>query len=114
MTRAAILILGLLAGPASAHSWYDAICCSDRDCQRIEPRNVRATPEGWLVTVEPSDHPFIKARTTRLYRYIDSLPGAQTIDGVPEARPSGDTEFHLCVGPNTGALLCLYVPEFGA
>jgi hypothetical protein len=113
MIRAAAL-LALLASPASAHSWYEGSCCSGRDCAPIRVDAVEVTPDGYLVTVEPGDHPFITERTQQLYRYVDAQPGATTVDGVPEARQGQDEHYHLCVGERTGRLLCLYVPETGA
>jgi hypothetical protein len=47
----------ILAGDASAHSWYsDRIdpvlhvkCCSDHDCHPVDSNDVRSTEEGYYV-----------------------------------------------------------------
>lgn len=46
-----------------AHLWYPPECCDGDDCRMIlEPRDVRVTPEGYLI-VEPNELiPFDKAR----------------------------------------------------
>lgn len=70
--------------PARAHSWYDAACCSERDCHPIPP--LRETPAGYVWN-------------SRI------VPHAET-------KPSADNQFHECVN-SSGTLLCLYVPPRG-
>lgn len=110
-----VLILGLALGAlialtalapsrAAAHEavsgWaYDRNCCSDEDCARVSARLVRTTPEGWLLSVEPGDHPFVKSPRTYLVPY-----------GARKERVSGDTEFHACISRHSNHLYCLYVP----
>ena len=71
------------------HSWYDAECCSDRDCAPIDyvPKPL---PGGSFLlntgeVVEPG-----------------------------RVKWSRDEHYHLCRSPNTGQLYCLYVPPSGS
>lgn len=66
-----ILLLAMLAGPALAHSWYPAECCSDRDCYPVPIERVKTVPGGWLV----ESNAFIP---------------------YANARPSPDGRFHIC------------------
>lgn len=77
--------------PASAHSWYDYQCCSDRDCEPIPPDAVNETEAGYEVN------------------YF-SKQGFQVHGFVPRAaaRHSQDGRFHGCAMPSR--FLCLYVP----
>lgn len=110
------LILAALAGPASAHEaitgWnYDQKCCHNRDCHHIPAETVQATPDGWLVTLNPGDHPLVKASTQRLFRYVDSDP-SNDYTAPKEAMESGDAEFHACVV--NGTIICFYAAPMGA
>lgn len=84
-----------LAAPVFAHSWYPAACCSEVDCSPLDPKEVKATPAGWLI---------IKDRVTVPY---------------DKARPSPDGLFHICrndFGRGTiitipGQPACFWAPE---
>lgn len=91
-----------LARPAAAHSWYDGYCCSDKDCAPVRASTVRATAEGWEITLAPGDHPMVSEPVTHFYRYDDT-----------RVLPSQDDDFHVCLN-SWGRVLCLYVPLFGA
>jgi hypothetical protein len=43
------LLAALFAFPASAHDWYPASCCSDKDCFPVASSDIRATEAGWLI-----------------------------------------------------------------
>lgn len=91
---AALAILLLSIAFASAHSFYDWECCSDRDCG--------AVAEG-AVTEESGGY-----RVTATGQFIDR--------DSPKVRMSPDGRWHLCVlgGEPGGPVLCLYVPGRGS
>lgn len=102
MKRAALAGLALLAlgATASAHSWYPADCCSDRDCWPMGQDADASEPDPVIV---PGG-----------YRTHDGIfvPQAQT-------RPSRDGRFHVCRyggDPKGGVIsmpkgVCLFVPQ---
>lgn len=95
------LLLLCLAGPAAAHSWYDAACCSTTDCAPIPTRAVTAAQEGWVVMLQGSDHPQIDGPVVFTVPY-----------GSRRERKSQDMNFHACLR-RTGKPICLYVPPMG-
>jgi hypothetical protein len=101
----AALLIG--HGVAGAHEaptgWeYGRECCDNRDCQLIAPHTVAATNQGWQLTLRPGDHRFARQAQTWTVPFNDR-----------RVKRSGDSDFHACLGPMTGALLCVYVPEMG-
>lgn len=88
-----IAFLGLCLAwcvPARAHSFYSALCCSDRDCHPVADTDVEATAGGWFVK-----------------------PTGETIPySDPKVKPSPDGRFHLCV-PET-LVRCIYTPGMGS
>lgn len=80
-----------LSVAAFAHSWYEPICCSGKDCE--------ALPEGAVTQVQSGYH----------VKYVAKL-GLNVDVVVPwgQARPSQDNLFHGCANPVK--FLCLYVP----
>jgi hypothetical protein len=87
----ALLIAAALWTPASAHSWYDADCCSDQDC---EPVSAVA-----YVASDPSTMP-VMVVTTSL--------GTKPLTQMTKIRQSKDSRMHACI--YQGRLLCLYMP----
>lgn len=87
-------MLGTRAAPA--HSFYEYMCCSDRDCRPIPFESVKITTEGYIV---PSGElvPF-NSRKIR-----------------PTPAEDAEQRFHWCTvgGTETGHTLCLYVPQGG-
>lgn len=71
MRAAVILLIALIPGLASAHSFYPLECCSDRDCYPVPVERVKTVPGGWLVE-------------------------GGTFIAYGEARPSPDGRFHIC------------------
>lgn len=111
MTRAALLAL-LLASPAWGHSFYSTWCCRSvdgmsGDCAPIPESAVQATPDGFLVTLTPADHPRVRATLTRLFRYPDSDPSNDR-GTPPEAQISPDGQHHACVLPSSQDMRCFY------
>lgn len=101
-TLPALALLALAScgagGPAHAHSWYPASCCSDRDCAAVQPASVRETAGGYVVTVAPGSHPMWgKDRPAPL---IVRIP-------YREAKASPDGQWHLCIN-GSGDLLCFF------
>jgi hypothetical protein len=79
-----VLGLALMTGNAGAHQWYEAACCSDRDCAPVDDDQVRDTPDGG-VDVDGFGH--LNKSDSRL-------------------RLSRDYQNHLCI--IGGKLLCVY------
>lgn len=90
---AAIIVVSMLliAEMARAHSWYDAACCSQKDCEPIPDTAVRIESGGYHV------------------RYVGAL-GFHVDVIVPfnEAKPSRDEHYHGCA--TSDRFLCLYAP----
>ena len=78
----------LTSGDARSHDFYDAACCSERDCHPALEGAVRPVSTGYLIT-----------RTREIIPY-------------PQARVSPDGEYHTCENP-TGRTICLYAPPMG-
>ena len=85
------LVCLVLAGDASAHSWYSGRtdpllhlkCCSDHDCHPVASSDVRSTPEGFYV------------RQPQPYSRNDPPTGEWFVprDRVQSAP---DDEYHIC------------------
>lgn len=75
----------------NAHSWYDLVCCSDKDCGPVPEGEVVPTAQGWLIK-----------RTNEVIPFN-------------EAKKSLDNDFHVCRvgGASNGKVICLYVPPMG-
>ena len=70
-----------------AHSWYDPICCSDRDCRPAQKGEIVFESEG-----------------------IRHVPSGQTLPyGHKNVRVSRDFENHVCINQISGRLLCVYL-----
>jgi hypothetical protein len=85
--------LGLMASqPSHGHSWYDADCCNDKDCEPMEADYLPVENGQYL------------------------LPNGEKV-AVNNVRPSLDGRYHWCrirdlIRPQ-GKLSCLYVPSSG-
>ena len=90
--------------PVEAHEWYDATCCSGRDCAQVPVDAVGFDAEGnYLITLEPGSHPLVTRAQTWTF------PPAR-------ARASRDGAWHACVSASADALgnrrlLCVYEPR---
>ena len=83
----ALALVGFVL-PALAHEWYDPWCCNGQDCRPIDAERVTARPDGYHVE------------------------GYDRVVPYSEARPSGDTDYHVCEIP-AGHIRCFYVPPGG-
>lgn len=86
-----LVLLMLLSTPARAHDFYEYDCCSDRDCAPVDRATVVEGPNGYEVPSLGLTVPY----------------------GDSRHRVSQDGDYHLCVSPNTGRLLCIYAPLGG-
>jgi hypothetical protein len=77
------------SGPQPLGWKYPWSCCSGNDCTMIEPRNVQQTPEGYLVTLQPGDHPFI-TEETGVREYLMEY-------GDKRIKDSPDGAYHICL-----------------
>jgi hypothetical protein len=93
---------------AYSHSWYDAACCNERDCQPVEPHVVTPVSGGWLIQVKPGDHKFAKDVRSWLVPYNSA-----------KVKRSRDDQYHVCLSPyvnpetNIQSLYCVYIPYQG-
>jgi hypothetical protein len=89
----------------AASGWdYPFECCSSADCAQVDPRAVTERPSGFVVTVEPGQHPiWAKDRRKPLVLDIPYL----------KARLSPDGKWHLCIN-DAGELLCFFAPAGGS
>ena len=110
------MLLAVSATSVAAHSWYDADCCSAKDCAPIPAQTVVITVDGYTVTLNPGDHFLATKPLTAFFPHGDD-----------NLRPSADGDWHACVIPksNPGGwytpgpqseeyIKCLYVPGAGA
>jgi hypothetical protein len=86
-----LLIAAALSSPASSHSWYDADCCSDHDCEPVSAVS--------YVASDPSSVP-VMVVTTNL--------GTKPVTPMTKIRQSKDGRMHACIYQDR--LLCLYLP----
>lgn len=96
---AAITLCGIVS--ASAHSWYNPVCCSDRDCAPVPFEAVEITDDGYRVTLHAGDHVMVSSTVVHLVAYPDVLK-------------SRDGNYHACLFPNQNVMRCFYAPPFGS
>jgi hypothetical protein len=87
----ALVVAIALAGPASSHSWYDADCCSDRDCEAVSAVS--------FVAGEPNSVPVMVVTTSF---------GTKPLTSMTKIRDSKDSKMHACIYQER--LICLYMP----
>ena len=95
-------VVGAARGHETGTGWvYPASCCSNQDCALVPRRYVRITAEGYEFALPPGLHPI-------------AVDGGVFV--VPQAnlRPAPDGEYHLCVSPYTGDVLCAFGPGLGS
>ncbi|MCW6508655.1 hypothetical protein [Lichenifustis flavocetrariae] len=86
IVRPASLFLLLSATPVGAHSWYDARCCSGRDCHPVPCDQLRSGTGGML-TFRPTGVQFSKENV---------LPSQDTQCHICTSRPESDTGYGYC------------------
>jgi hypothetical protein len=103
MTRSFLIMMLMLCGSvsAAAHSWYDPVCCSERDCAPIPYEAVEITDDGYLVTLRAGDHLMVSSTVVHVVAYADVLK-------------SQDGEYHACLFPNQNVMRCFYAPPIGS
>lgn len=99
-----IFTLSFFLTAAEAHEWYDPECCSGEDCAPIaaKPWQVERIPGGYRIKLRQGDHPMVR-------RTIEVEIG----DENPKLRQSHDEKWHVCVGPASQAVFCVYKPDAG-
>jgi hypothetical protein len=80
------LLFLLLTTSASAHDWYPAHCCSDRDCTSVECDTLSDGPNG-SVNYTPRDKTFDRKKVY----------------------PSQDSKCHICLHGDSP--LCVFVQQ---
>jgi len=86
-----LLIVVVLAKPARSHSWYDADCCSDRDCEPVSAIT--------FVAADTNSVPVMVVTTSF---------GTKPVTAETKIRESKDSRMHACI--YQGRLICLYLP----
>lgn len=76
---------------ASAHDFYDALCCNDKDCEPVPDSAVTETKSGYSIK-------------------YNSIHGNEVRGFIKKdlAKQSPDGRFHACQMPS--GVRCLYVP----
>ena len=87
----ALLIVFFLARPAKSHSWYDADCCSDRDCEAVSAVTFVASTPGTVPVM-----------------VVTTSFGTKPVTPRTKMRESKDSRMHACI--YQGELICLYLP----
>jgi hypothetical protein len=87
----ALLIVVALSRPVGSHSWYDADCCSDRDCEPVSAVS--------FVASDPKSAPVMVVTTSF---------GTKPVTPETKIRESKDGRMHACI--YQGKLICLYLP----
>lgn len=96
----AACVIVLTIGEARSHSWFDPWCCDDRDCAVIPERTVKATADGYVVTLNPGDHPSVNSPVVHVVPYKD-------------VRHSPDGTYAACLYPSQNVMRCFYAPHPG-
>jgi hypothetical protein len=92
-------VSALTVFPANAHQaptgWtYPWACCSNMDCQEVEPKSISEEPQG----------------------YVIQSTGEVVAYGDRRVKNSPDGEYHWCAhqaGVDAGHTICLFVPPKG-
>lgn len=87
----AVVLMAGACGVALPHSFYDAECCSDRDCAPMpESETPKPLPGGsWLLNT------------------------GEVVERA-KVKWSPDGRYHLCRMPGGTHIFCLYVPPMGS
>lgn len=96
---AAVMFVAAAITSAFSHEaptgWsYPPLCCSNQDCRQADPREVRETPDGYLLVTTGEVVPYLNYRV----------------------KPSPDGLFHVCQQAgnfDSGRILCLFAPPRG-
>lgn len=102
------LALALMAGAPEtrAHEWFDPWCCNGRDCQPIPDSAVKITPQGYVITLNPGDHPALAKETAPRTYTVPYASARVSLD--PEQR------FYACIYPDPSSMRCFYAKPNGS
>jgi hypothetical protein len=87
----ALVVVVALTRTARSHSWYDADCCSDRDCEPVSAVS--------FVASDPTSVPVMVVTTSF---------GTKPVTPHTKIRQSKDGSMHACIYQDK--LICLYLP----
>src|SRR5215467_7496336 len=87
----ALLIALSLTRTVRSHSWYDADCCSDHDCEPVSAVS--------FVASDPKSVPVMVVTTSF---------GTKPVTSETRIRESHDSRMHACIFRSK--LICLYLP----
>lgn len=94
--------------------WYDPWCCNTKDCAPIPDHAVEATDDGWLVTLQPGEHPMVTDQTGVVTFVAPYMKSGQT-KSYGMTRRSKDDQFHACIlhWLDKPSPRCFYRPDMG-
>lgn len=94
--------------------WYDTYCCNRRDCAPIPAEAVEATDDGWIVTLNPDDHPMVNEGTGTVTMRAPYKHSNQT-QLYAVTRDSRDDHYHACLVREMSGMRmrCFYRPPRG-
>lgn len=109
MTGRALVILVICFSLSITHAYahcapsgwcYPPDCCdpSGQECDPIPAAAVEVVGDWYYVTLTPQDHKYVKETT--IYKMHKNYP---------KLRPSGDGEYHACIGVNGLQMYCLFL-----
>jgi hypothetical protein len=119
-----LLSSSVLAEPMTSHDqlhdlsdpdhWYDPWCCNLKDCAPIPDHAVTATDDGWLIQLQPGEHPMITEGTGPFSFVAPYMESGQT-KSYGMTRRSKDEQFHACIlhWMAEPSPRCFYRPEMG-
>ena len=107
------MILGAVTDDARAHraiptaaqplGWqYPISCCSGTDCAEIPDEAVKETPDGYLVSLLPGQHPMVTKEPFSILIPYNSIKIKNSPDGL----------HHICIS-RTGHLFCFFAGPRG-
>ena len=76
---------------------YPWACCSSQDCSPLRASAVEKRPDGYHITLEKGDHPFVLERVVFDIPYSDK-----------RVRNSPDGDYHICIRGTPLKLLCFF------
>jgi hypothetical protein len=79
-----------------ANGWYDSGCCSNEDCEPVEPGAVTRQPGGWKVYY----------MTSRGFIASGFLKDGDS--GIRISKSPNDIREHACASPSR--VICIYLP----
>lgn len=116
----AVVVLAVAAASVMGHDMpsgfaYDGRCCNavdgdSGDCAPISDAAVRIVADGFVVTLNPGDHPRVTRPLSEHIRYGQPMFPSADLEGDPSLTAiqlSPDHRWHACV--LNGHVRCLYI-----